>query len=54
MSNSEPHRAHKPDEADEPDSTGPNLTLIYSLLGLALIAAIVIAAFIVLPFYQRR
>lgn len=33
---------------------GPNLTLFYSLIGLALLLAIAIAAMIVLPFYQRR
>lgn len=47
--------AHGPqaDDDDQP-SKGPNLVLIYSLLGLALLIAIVVAAFIVLPFYQRR
>lgn len=40
-------------EPDEP-STGINLTLIYSLLAVALIAATVIALFIVLPFYRRH
>jgi hypothetical protein len=40
------------DEAQE--SKGPNLTLIFSLLGLALLIAIALAVFIVLPFYQRR
>jgi hypothetical protein len=35
-------------------SRGPNLVLIYSLIGLALIAAIGFAALIVLPFYNRR
>lgn len=33
---------------------GPNLVLLYSLLGLALLAAVVIAGLIVLPFYHRR
>jgi hypothetical protein len=33
---------------------GPNLVLIYGLIALALVAAIVIAAFVVLPFYHRR
>ena len=33
---------------------GPNLKLIYSLIALALAAAIGIAVMIVLPFYQRR
>ena len=41
-----------PPENDEPQ--GPNLTLLYSLIALALAAAIAIAALIVLPFYQRR
>ena len=38
---------------DEP-TTGPNLTLLYSLIGLALAAAIGLAALIVRPFYLRR
>ena len=39
-----------PDE----EPSGPNLTLIYSLIALALLAAITIAAMIVWPFYVRR
>jgi hypothetical protein len=35
-------------------SSGPNLTLFYSLIALALLAAIAIAALIVFPFYIRR
>jgi hypothetical protein len=35
-------------------SSGPNLTLLYSLIALALAAAIAIASMIVLPFYRRR
>ena len=35
-------------------SAGPNLTLLYSLIALALVAAIAIALFIVFPFYVRR
>lgn len=42
---------HDPQD-DEPQ--GPNLKLMYSLIGLALLLAIGIAAMIVLPFYQRR
>lgn len=38
---------------DEPNQ-GPNLVLIYSLIALALLGAIAIAAFIVLPFYNHR
>ena len=41
------------DEKDEP-RRGPNLTLIYSLIVLAMVVATVIAAMIVLPFYHRR
>jgi hypothetical protein len=42
--------------ASKPDahSQGPNLTLLYSLIALALAAAIGLAVMIVLPFYQRR
>jgi uncharacterized protein HemX len=39
-------------KVDEP--SGPNLKLAYSLLAIALVAAIGIALFIVLPFYHRR
>lgn len=39
---------------DEQGSQGPNLTLIYSLVALALFTAIGLAILIVLPFYQRR
>jgi hypothetical protein len=44
--------------SDEPDgsepNSGPNLTLLYSLIALALAAAIGLAALIVRPFYLRR
>ena len=40
-------------QADKP-ARGPNLTLIYSLIVLAMLAAIVFAALIVMPFYNRR
>jgi len=43
----------KDDAAEEPRK-GPNLVLLYSLIALALVAAIGFAALIVLPFYQRR
>jgi hypothetical protein len=39
---------------DEEPSSGFNLALAYSLLAVALFAAIGIALFIVLPFYHRR
>jgi hypothetical protein len=41
------------EEDDEP-SKGPNLVLIYSLLGAALLIAMGLAVLIVLPFYHRR
>jgi hypothetical protein len=48
-----PPRDEKRDCDDEP-SRGPSLTLIYSLILLALIAATAIAAMIVYPFYKAR
>jgi hypothetical protein len=56
MNDAERGKAGSDEEAQgEPESgSGLNLTLIYSLIGLALIAAILIATFIVLPFYHRR
>ncbi|SPE20927.1 hypothetical protein SBA5_30132 [Candidatus Sulfotelmatomonas gaucii] len=47
----------RPDEKEDPDdkpSTGPSLTLLYSLIVLALLAASAIAALIVYPFYKGR
>jgi hypothetical protein len=43
-------------EADGTDgpSPGPSLKLIYSLIVLAMVLAIGLAALIVLPFYERR
>ena len=53
---SEPVRppATSDSDPDNPPFRGPNLTLIYSLIALALGAAIGIAMLIVLPFHQRR
>ncbi len=42
-----------PDTRD-PETKGPNLVLIYSLIALSLVAAIGLALLIVLPFYHRR
>jgi hypothetical protein len=42
------------DSTDEEASDGLNLKLAYSLLAVALVAAICIALFIVLPFYHRH
>jgi hypothetical protein len=47
----------RPDEkgsSGEQRSQGPSLTLLYSLIALALAAAIAIAAMIVWPFYKSR
>ena len=41
------------DEETRPPN-GPSLKLVYSLIGLALLAAIGFALMIVLPFYNRR
>ena len=49
----DPERKNEEDAADGPPQ-GPSLTLLYSLIALALITAIGFAALIVLPFYQRR
>jgi hypothetical protein len=46
-----------PDTEDHPENPlpqGPSLTLLFSLVGLALAAAIGFALLIVLPFYHRR
>jgi hypothetical protein len=53
---SEPERESTGAEEDPADSPsqGPNLVLIYSLIALALIAAIAFALLIVMPFYHRR
>ena len=49
--------AQGPEEPADPTDdkrSGPSLKLAYSLLALALVAAICIALLIVLPFYHRR
>ncbi len=51
MSDGKPER--EADHSGNP-SPGLNLTLAYSLLAVAMVAAICIALFIVLPFYHRR
>jgi hypothetical protein len=46
---------NKPEaDQDEEPSQGPNLVLIYSLIALALAAAIGFALMIVMPFYHRH
>lgn len=47
-----PKRGEK-DAGGEPPQ-GPSLTLLYSLIALALFVAIALAALIVMPYYQRR
>jgi hypothetical protein len=42
------------DDEDGPEARGVNLVLVYSLLGLGLLAAILFACFIVWPFWIRR
>jgi hypothetical protein len=39
---------------DEQEPRGPNLPLLYSLIALALAAAIGLALMIVMPFYHRH
>lgn len=39
---------------DEGPSKGPSLVLLYSILAFALLVAVGLAVFIVLPFYHRR
>jgi hypothetical protein len=52
--NDEAHRG--PEETGNSEERGrePNLALIYGLIALAMLAAIVVAALVVLPFYHRR
>ncbi len=49
----QPQTDRNRENGDEP-AKGPSLTLLYSLIGLALAAAIGLAALIVRPFYLRR
>jgi hypothetical protein len=46
----------KPGASNDPEAPmqGVNLKLIYSLIALAIIAAIAVAFFIVLPFYHHQ
>lgn len=50
MNEPEVPEAHDEDQG----GSGPNLVLMYSLIALALVAAIGFAVMIVLPFYHRR
>jgi hypothetical protein len=52
---SNPEREPTEPNADNDDSPqGPNLTLLYTLIALALATAIGLALMIVLPFYHRH
>jgi len=54
MNDGERPRAGRQCESDDEPSKGPSLTLLYSLIVLALAAAIGLAWMIVLPYYRRR
>ena len=54
MSNHLSEQDPTPSKQEDEPSKGPNLVLIYSLIALALIAAIGVAIMIVMPFYIRR
>lgn len=45
---------HEPSPISDDEPKGINLTLVYSLIALALVAAIGLALLIVFPFYHRR
>jgi hypothetical protein len=51
---SDPHGSDQQPGPDKDEPSGLNLKLAYSLLAIALVAAICIALFIVMPFYHRR
>ncbi len=48
------HDSRDTDELETKPQAGPNLVLLYSLVAMALIAAIAIAMMIVYPFYIRH
>ncbi|MGA8085916.1 MAG: hypothetical protein WCA10_01335 [Terracidiphilus sp.] len=51
---SDAHGPEQPPDPTDDEPSGPNLKVAYGLLAVALVAAICIALFIVLPFYHRR
>ena len=53
VTNSDGHY-ETPEDPSAENPPGPNLVLLYSLIALALAAAIAIAGLIVLPFYHHR
>ena len=54
MNDAERPGAGRQNESGDGPKQGPSLTLLYSLIALALAVAIGLALLIVLPFYQRR
>ncbi len=54
MSNAPQLAPDSADNQEERPSQGPSLTLLYSLIALALAAAIGFALLIVMPFYHRH
>ncbi len=50
----EPNGSECEDASEDQSSQGPSLTLLYSLIALAIAVAIFFAMMIVLPFYRRR
>jgi hypothetical protein len=51
---SDPELLPSENDRDNTPSQGPSLTLLFSLIALALAAAIGFALLIVMPFYHRR
>jgi hypothetical protein len=41
-------------DSEEPQSQGPNLVVLYTIVAVALVTAIGLALLIVLPFYNHR
>jgi hypothetical protein len=54
MNDGERPGAGRQDESGDAPDRSPSLPLLYSLIALALAAAIGLALLIVLPFHQRR
>lgn len=54
MSNPEQSTGKPAAAAEDEPSQGPNLILLYSIIAIAIAAAIGFAMLIVLPFYHRR
>jgi hypothetical protein len=54
MSDPKTRRDEEKESSGEDSSQGPSLTLLYSLIALALVVATALAAMIVWPFYKGR